>query len=328
MSKWQDAGFPDNLHLANPRVVLNGFIEALAERMGDSEKIKQLEQQYQYESLNIDRMIARALITNYLVSPDGSMWTAPWSYHYGIPDGIIDDVLEHICQDILNVKYVKEQRFSNKFDVEWARCRYHIINAITAPSLLYFYANSLELDDDGLDEDWTIHPTAGEPQNAFFTNFLSAETDDYYFAKKAAIKVVDGMYPYNFVVSRPDRFIFDIDFEMISTKIPHPETDPVIYNSFNSGWNLGAIKKHIIRGCESPAYWDITNHERCFFIVFSDKFSLPHISSGNVGMRILFQEMQKKSFPFGEDEKHLYCDSFYFRTDARPYLEYYDPPES
>lgn len=318
MSRWGDAGFPDNLHLSDPRKTETALMEAIKERYSYDYPIptpldRHNPTQYNIRS-HIDWFFINELYyrsySGLVLNNENGRYATVITWPQGNSRIIINEIFTEIS-DFLGIDFVPfEDRFSPKFSVRWALSRYSIINSINA----FFSVDATPL--------LATHKVDTKSEYSGSSTEYSTESyvNNYYgwipnYATRSVCQTVDYRHWRDGLFQKPSQTPADVSFSMYVDKVGEGQ----IYDSFGSDLKQGDIIQFSIK--------NIKPGEKRTFInegFFGEPSITPDFYTG-VYQRIYLQSQPP---PVEHKYKHLQVyDGFSVFCDMRPYLQYYDPPE-
>lgn len=311
MSKWQEAGFPDKLHLADPSVVLGAICNALAERDTWATLFPDIlaNKTNSVHSCvdRIDTWLSRGGPRRYFLYANGSFWTI--FNKYIDTEELQNQFFFEVC-DLLKVPYVPYTKtLSSVYSVNWALSRYHIINAMFAVPIHEFNGfivghREVWQDRDGLKQE-------NEYTNSSVGNWYEKINDAFHYEYLDLTTYADFYYQLGEWSIIPTAADVNLLFEVSGGEE---------YDDFGSG-----LKPHD----KIKFFFKKMKHGESRRLFGEEMFSGPTKHKPDESY-LLTHGWSVKTY---DSEKTKYeiirkVSALSSYADHRPYLQYYDPPES
>lgn len=315
MSKWQDAGFPDNLHLQTAGTVQMALASALNERYNmvqNSPNITPMSDSV-FTSIQtgnksfipeFDSRIIRELAPRFLHKIGNNFYPMP------------QNSIEELCA-FLGVDYIGSNKLSNRFDTKWAICRYNILNKMR------YYQRSFYLEWEYIVREKYMDSTIpdkeelllGKNLGAFFAQNYQHKHDLFYVVEKQIETVLNFNNPAAFWYNSYHKII-DLYMQFDFTHDANTS-----YFDFSGGnapegalWLVREVKREDekIPIFKKDFFHETYNGDWGLYPVVTQKYTLHRLTP------------EDTYYP-GDLWGHVDSASF---VDIAKSLQYYDPPEN
>lgn len=299
MSKWTDAGFPNNLHFANVGNVMHALYAAIAERC---DATKEYDFHFSHKNSRllhsyIDECITNALQVFYCTDSEGN---------------VHDCRFLTVAFEKLGIPFVTPQKFDYVLNIDWLLSRYKIINSLIFPKVIAYWNVTVENGFISTYQESKIHTYTGVGTPGYW--YFSAAYLDYtrenvnYEIPISSYLDLHTMDAYGYPTTTTK-------FDVTADAVIEQEGKLSEFYTFNSGLQLGEkiqVKKTIATQSDTVSIPEFSRFQRP---VIPLPIRDDHTSCG-------FRVKWLPKFSQFRPEAGV------VKADATPYLQYYDPPES
>lgn len=299
MSKWTDAGFPNNLHFANVENVLHALYAAIAERC-DAAKERDFHfthKNSRFIHSHIDECITNALQVFYCTDSEGN---------------VHDCRFISVAFEKLGIPFVTPQKFDYVLNIDWLLSRYKMINSLICPKVTAYWNVVVENGFISTYQESKIHTYTAHSDFTylyFYAGYAGYTRENVNYeipiSSYLDLHTVDA-YGYPATTTK---------FDVTADAVIEQESRLSEFYTFNSGMQLGEkiqIKKTISTQSDNISIPELSRFQRP---VIPLPIRDDHDSCG-FGIKWLPKLPQFRT------------ENGVVKADATPYLQYYDPPES